>query len=206
MHTACISLATNQAHFIQLINSTKLILNQGFCFKQTHCLTGPLTLKFGSWACSRWRRGLHCCTCIILNINGMDFSSSDFGIRVARCPSIIPTSARILFLLVLLQSFVLETDFNHECLTLTCIVLISPTAKNNIDYVDSFAVKQFNGTLSPINEDVRCLMIILIDDNYLDGNKTFVITLRVSDPTVIVMNNITTVIIIDNDGQFYISS
>ena len=66
--------------------------------------------------------------------------------------------------------------------------------------MDSSVVQQFGNTLSPLNRDVRCLTIILMDNNDFDGNKTFITTLSVSDPTVTVKNNITNVIIVDDDG------
>ena len=48
---------------------------------------------------------------------------------------------------------------------------------------------------------MQCLMIAIGDDTALDGNKTFVVTMTTSDAGVLLGNNLTTITIIDSDGQ-----
>ena len=68
-----ISLAMNHTHLIW----PKLILNKGFSASNTW--QDRLLAKFwgGARACSRRRRGLHCCTCTY----GMDYSSWQAAFR-----------------------------------------------------------------------------------------------------------------------------
>ena len=48
--------------------------------------------------------------------------------------------------------------------------------------------------------DSRCVDISVVDDNALEGDQTFTVTLSTPDPAVMLGNNIISIIIIDNDG------
>ncbi len=48
---------------------------------------------------------------------------------------------------------------------------------------------------------IRCVDISILDDNALEGDQTFTVTLSTSDPDVMLGNDVTTITIIDNDGQ-----
>ena len=43
--------------------------------------------------------------------------------------------------------------------------------------------------------------IIILEDNALETNKTFTVTLTTSDADLMIGTNVTTVSIIDNDGE-----
>jgi hypothetical protein len=46
----------------------------------------------------------------------------------------------------------------------------------------------------------RCVDIPILNDGTLEGEQTFTLTLTTSDPEVMLGNNVTTIIIIDNEG------
>ena len=46
----------------------------------------------------------------------------------------------------------------------------------------------------------RCVDITIIDDDALEGNQTFTVTLTTSDLSVVILSDETTVLIMDNDG------
>ena len=55
--------------------------------------------------------------------------------------------------------------------------------------------------IGSLNNDIRCVEFTIIDNNEaLKENKTFSVILTESDSAVTLGNNVTTVIITDNDG------
>jgi hypothetical protein len=67
------------------------------------------------------------------------------------------------------------------------------------DYVSSSEVETF--TSGSPNGSTRCVGISILDDDVLEGEQTFVLTLTTSDPDVMIRNNVTTITIIDNEGR-----
>ena len=49
----------------------------------------------------------------------------------------------------------------------------------------------------------KCVNISIVDDNALEGNQTFMVTLTTSDPDVMLGNNMTAINIVDNDGIIF---
>ena len=47
----------------------------------------------------------------------------------------------------------------------------------------------------------KCISILIINDNALEGNQTFIVRLTTLDSSVILENTVTTVTIMDNDGK-----
>jgi hypothetical protein len=47
----------------------------------------------------------------------------------------------------------------------------------------------------------RCVVIPILNDDALEGEQTFTLTLTTSDPDVMLVNNVTTITIIDNEGR-----
>ena len=58
-----------------------------------------------------------------------------------------------------------------------------------------------NFTSGVSDGDTECLNITIMDDNALEGNQTFSVTLTESDNGVNVLTTITTVTITDNDSE-----
>ncbi len=52
------------------------------------------------------------------------------------------------------------------------------------------------------NDDVRCAVIYIPEDNALEGNQTFTMTLTTPDPNVLLGTDLTIVTIADNDGKY----
>ena len=50
------------------------------------------------------------------------------------------------------------------------------------------------------NNATQCVNISIVDDDALEGNQTFLLSLTTSDSRVIVGTNLTTITIKDNDG------
>ncbi len=50
------------------------------------------------------------------------------------------------------------------------------------------------------NNDARCVSISILEDNALEDDLTFTVTLTTSDPDVVLGNYMTVITIIDNDG------
>ena len=74
-----------------------------------------------------------------------------------------------------------------------------PAAKDGSDYIGIFSSVL---TFSPgsTNNAMKCTRILIVNDNALEGNQTFNVTLNALDPKVTLERRETTVIIIDNDG------
>ena len=51
-----------------------------------------------------------------------------------------------------------------------------------------------------INGSTQCIDITITDDEVLEADETFTVTIDVTTPGVMEGNNMTTVTIIDNDG------
>ena len=68
----------------------------------------------------------------------------------------------------------------------------------NTDYFSIFSVEIFPA--GSIQNDTECTDIIITDDDALEGDQTFTVTLTTSDPNVILGTNTVLVIIRDNDG------
>ena len=48
--------------------------------------------------------------------------------------------------------------------------------------------------------DMQCLTVSIVDNTVMNGAMTFTVTLITADPDVMLGNNMTTVIITDNEG------
>ncbi len=55
-------------------------------------------------------------------------------------------------------------------------------------------------TIGP-GEILQCITVTTIDDDALEGNQTFLFIISSTDSDVILKNNVTTVIIQDNDSK-----
>ena len=81
---------------------------------------------------------------------------------------------------------------------ITCIlIIVIATAKNGTDYVD-------NVDAIVIELDVQfsrfCINVTIINDNHRGQDRQFFVVLKLSRPNFPVLNNVTTVTIIENDG------
>ena len=72
------------------------------------------------------------------------------------------------------------------------------TAIADYDFLRTSSNEVF--TSGSTNNSMRCSVISIIDDDALEGNQTFRVTLSTLDPNVMLGNSITTVTIMDNDG------
>ena len=72
-------------------------------------------------------------------------------------------------------------------------------ALSNSDFHTVYSMETF--TQGSRNGAAKCINILIIDDNVLEGNQTFVVTLTTLDSNVILENTVTTITIMDNDGQ-----
>ncbi len=72
--------------------------------------------------------------------------------------------------------------------------------------VDDYIRFSSNNTFSSgsIDNDTRCVDVSIVDDDVLEGNQNFIVTLTTPDPNVILGNEMTTVAIIDNDGLLFL--
>ena len=50
--------------------------------------------------------------------------------------------------------------------------------------------------------DEECVNITILEDDALETSETFTVTLTTSDPDVMIDTNVTTVVILDNDGEY----
>ena len=50
------------------------------------------------------------------------------------------------------------------------------------------------------DSDTVCVDIAILDDNAVEGNHSFTLTLTTSDPDVMLGNNVTVITITENDG------
>ena len=66
----------------------------------------------------------------------------------------------------------------------------------NIDYIST----QINRTFQPA-QNSQCVDIPIVGDSVLENNETFFILLNTLDSDVILSQNLSTVVIIDNDGK-----
>ena len=74
-----------------------------------------------------------------------------------------------------------------------------PAANDGSDYTGILSSVQTFSSGSTSNS-MRCVYIMILNDNALEGNQTFNLMLNASDPKVILGRRNTTVIIIDNEG------
>jgi len=72
------------------------------------------------------------------------------------------------------------------------------TATATDDYIHTSNDITFNSGSAAAS--TGCTNISIIDDNALESNQTFTVTLTTSDPDVILGSNVTTITIVDNDG------
>ena len=76
--------------------------------------------------------------------------------------------------------------------------LSSVSALNGTDY--SSASMDITFPEGSMDGDTRCINVSITDDMALEGDETFTVTLTVSSGDIIKENNMTTIIIIDNEG------
>ena len=55
-------------------------------------------------------------------------------------------------------------------------------------------------TTGSTDNDTRCVNITIEDDEALERDETFTVTLTTSDPNVMLGQDMTTITIVDNDG------
>jgi hypothetical protein len=67
------------------------------------------------------------------------------------------------------------------------------------DYISISEVEAF--TSGSPDGAARCVNIPILDDDALEGEQTFTLTLTTSDPDVMIGNDATTITIIDNEGR-----
>jgi hypothetical protein len=67
------------------------------------------------------------------------------------------------------------------------------------DYISIFEFENF--TSGSPDGATKCVDIRILDDDALEGEQTFTLTLTTSDPDVMLGNNVTTITIIDNEGR-----
>ncbi len=87
----------------------------------------------------------------------------------------------------------------HSCSTLPLSAISYITAIAGSDYmsISSEAVFSTGST----NNDARCENVSLLQDNALEGDQIFTVILTTSDPDVMIQTNMTSVTILDNDGN-----
>ena len=67
-----------------------------------------------------------------------------------------------------------------------------------LDYVN--VSSEYIFTSGSTSNATRCADISIVDDEALEGNQTFTVSLTTSDPNVVPGTNTTTIEIVDNDG------
>ncbi len=72
------------------------------------------------------------------------------------------------------------------------------TAIAGSDYTNSSSGEYF--AFGSTTNDVRCVGITILNDDALEGNQTFTVTLTTSDPDVMLGTDKTIITIRDNDG------
>ena len=68
----------------------------------------------------------------------------------------------------------------------------------NSDYYNHFSTEIFAS--GSTDGATRCVDITIIDDDSLEGDQTFTVTLSTSDPNVVIVTSRINITIIDNDG------
>ena len=82
----------------------------------------------------------------------------------------------------------------YECLLYSFIF----SALASVDYISSSTTVIFpSGSTSG---DTKCVNITLIEDDALEGNLSFTVSLTTSDPDVMILISTATIHITDNDG------
>ena len=82
-------------------------------------------------------------------------------------------------------------DFLH-------IMFVRTTATGGSDYTSVSSNEVFPS--GSTDTDTRCVNITLEDDEALERDETFTVTLTTSDPNVMLGQDVTTVTVVDNDG------
>ncbi len=72
------------------------------------------------------------------------------------------------------------------------------TAEDGFDYFGMSPIVIFTSGSSDNN--TRCVEISILDDDALEGNQTFTMTLTTSDPDVLLGTDVTNITVVDNDG------
>ena len=57
----------------------------------------------------------------------------------------------------------------------------------------------------PAGKTEICVSINITDDNALEGDQDFLLILSSTDPAVTLANNLTEIIIVDNDGMLWLA-
>ena len=78
------------------------------------------------------------------------------------------------------------------------IIIKVQTATDISDYSNGYFNKKFPS--GSVDNATQCVDISVVDDDSLEGNQTFWLSLMTSDPNVFVGTNMTAITIIDNDG------
>lgn len=73
------------------------------------------------------------------------------------------------------------------------------TAMPSFDYINVSSNEVFEYGTS--DGATRCVNIAIIDDELLEGNQTFTVTLTSLDSDVVLRDNMTTITITDNESQ-----
>ncbi len=71
---------------------------------------------------------------------------------------------------------------------------------DGFDYVGMSPFIIFSSGLT--DDDTKCVDISILDDDALEENQTFNMTLTTSDPDVMLGTDLTTIAIMDNDGWY----
>jgi hypothetical protein len=78
-------------------------------------------------------------------------------------------------------------------------LLYVPVAAADDDYITISEAVTFSAGSQ--DGDIECVDIFIVDDGALERNETFTLILTTSDPDVMLGNNVTTITIIDNEGN-----
>ena len=92
-----------------------------------------------------------------------------------------------------------ELEILQNDLTMKLVTSLTSSATENFDYIGISTVLVIPEGSS--NGTVHCLDINIIDDDMLEGDETFNILWTTSEASVELINNITTIIIRDDEGE-----
>lgn len=83
------------------------------------------------------------------------------------------------------------------------IIVYVCAGMNGLDYINIYSAETF--TSGSMNGATRCVDTIILDDNALEGNQNFTLTLTTVDSSVILGTAVTAIKIVDNDSQCWAS-
>ena len=80
---------------------------------------------------------------------------------------------------------------------------VFPAATNGSDYLGVSVDLVF--TAGSINGTMQCLNVTIFDDSLVESNETFTVIMTTSSLVLILGNNVTTVVIMDNDRMIHVT-